>query len=598
MFADCRFVRLRRSDALIGFAPTSRRSRGLRRSAPALAVIVAGAALVVAPTALAATPFTVSPVGEYPSIAVDAAGGAHVAFNDKTTSPDRTGYCRVPRGVTGCLDIQSFGPEGDDRDNLFGSTQVFEHAGTVDVLSYRCCAPDRVVLKRSTNLGLSFGTRQLLATGGSAVSQLHDAVYGPGGSYSWVDRRADFQNAVPGAPVSTSADLFSELAHTTTVGLHANVPVVVYQDFSNANPQMDFFWRMYDGSGPMNDATNWTARQLVAAGNGRLSEARLAEGPSGLFLATVEGSINDQRVVVRKFTGSGFGPATVVSPEDARSIDLHQDASGRLHAVWVTGFGTDSALRWRRAADGASWGPTHTLSVGESHQNTRVAAAADGTGFAVWTNGNGQGGSQVRMVPLEPLPEPEPVVVVEPPRPDPPVIPPVRPSDTTAPAVSGLSVSKTKLKPGQAVAFRFTASEAGSARLLIDRSASGLKMKASAKSKTACVRKTDKRVSSLRKQLAKRSDVKRLKGARRSRKLRELLRNRGCTTRHTVATLTRSAQVGVNTIVFSGKVKGRSLKSGSYRAVLTVTDAAGNVSSTKTVAFKVLAKKKANKKKK
>ena len=559
-----------------------------------LAVILVGSILAAAPSALAATPFTVSADGDYPGIAVDAAGRAHVAFNNRTTTPDRAGYCRVPRGATGCSDLKSFGPEGDDPDTLFASAQVFERAGTVDVLSYRCCGPEQVQVKRSTNGGDTFGTRQLLASGGFVVAELYDAVPGPGGSYSWVDRGGDFQNALPGAPASTSADLGE--GYAGTVGLHGNVPVVVYQGFSNANPQKDYFWHMYDGSGPRNDATNWTTQQLVAAGNGHQGEARLAEGPNGLFLATLEGSINDRRVVVRKFTGSGFGPPTVASPDDARGIDLHQDASGRLHAVWVTGYGADSALRWRTAADGASWGPTHTLSVGESPQNTRVAAAADGQGFAVWTNGNGQGGAQVRMVPLEPLPEPPlPPVVV---KPDPPVLPPVRPADTTAPAISGLSVSKSKLKPGQAVTFRFGSSEAGSARLLIDRKAAGLKMKATAKSKTTCLAKTSKRLSSLRRQLGKRSDVKRLKGARRSRKLRSLLRTRGCMTRQTLATLTSAVQAGVNTIVFSGKAKGRALKAGSYRAALTVTDAAGNVSSTKTVTFKVLAKKKAKKKQK
>ncbi|MBW3653106.1 MAG: hypothetical protein KY433_05845, partial [Actinobacteria bacterium] len=267
-----------------------------------LAVILVGSTLAAAPSALAATPFTVSADGDYPGIAVDAAGRAHVAFNNRTTTPDRTGYCRVPRGATGCSDLKSFGPEGDDPGTLFASAQVFERAGTVDVLSYRCCSPEQVQVKRSTNGGDTFGTRQLLASGGFVVAELYDAVPGPGGSYSWVDRGGDFQNALPGAPASTSADLGD--GYAGTVGLHGGVPVVVYQGFSNANPQKDYFWRMYDGSGPRNDATNWTAQQLVAAGNGHQGEARLAEGPNGLFLATLELSrphVDGQRLRVDQF---------------------------------------------------------------------------------------------------------------------------------------------------------------------------------------------------------------------------------------------------------------------------------------------------------
>ena len=52
--------------------------------------------------------------------------------------------------------------------------------------------------------------------------------------------------------------------------------------------------------------------------------------------------------------------------------------------------------------------------------------------------------------------------------------------------------------------------------------------------------------------------------------------------------LTRRSHVGRNSVRFSGRIKGRTLKPGSYRLRVTATDAAGNRSAARTVRFKVV----------
>ena len=52
--------------------------------------------------------------------------------------------------------------------------------------------------------------------------------------------------------------------------------------------------------------------------------------------------------------------------------------------------------------------------------------------------------------------------------------------------------------------------------------------------------------------------------------------------------LTRSARQGSNALKFSGRIGTRALKSGRYVAVLTAADAAGNRSTAKRVAFRVV----------
>jgi hypothetical protein len=54
--------------------------------------------------------------------------------------------------------------------------------------------------------------------------------------------------------------------------------------------------------------------------------------------------------------------------------------------------------------------------------------------------------------------------------------------------------------------------------------------------------------------------------------------------------LTRRAKAGARSLAFSGRVKGRTLKPGSYRLLVRATDAAGNRSAARTVRFKVVSR--------
>jgi len=52
--------------------------------------------------------------------------------------------------------------------------------------------------------------------------------------------------------------------------------------------------------------------------------------------------------------------------------------------------------------------------------------------------------------------------------------------------------------------------------------------------------------------------------------------------------LSRRARAGSRSLAFTGRVKGRTLKPGSYRLLVRATDAAGNRSAARTVRFKVV----------
>ncbi|MET0512200.1 MAG: hypothetical protein ABW135_11040 [Thermoleophilaceae bacterium] len=58
-----------------------------------------------------------------------------------------------------------------------------------------------------------------------------------------------------------------------------------------------------------------------------------------------------------------------------------------------------------------------------------------------------------------------------------------------------------------------------------------------------------------------------------------------------IGKITKDVGAGPNKIVFSGRLAGRKRGPGKYRALLKITDTAGNVSSTETLRFRVLKRK-------
>jgi hypothetical protein len=139
--------------------------------------------------------------------------------------------------------------------------------------------------------------------------------------------------------------------------------------------------------------------------------------------------------------------------------------------------------------------------------------------------------------------------------------PPPPPADVTAPLISGLRVSPRRFsvgaKPAAAVkrgtTFRYQLSEAASIRVTLTRRAAGRKV-----------------------------------GGRCRRRTRA---NRGrprCTLYRRVGNFTQQGAAGSNTRRFGGRLRGRKLNPGAFRAGFVATDAAGNRSRRKRVSFTIV----------
>jgi hypothetical protein len=115
--------------------------------------------------------------------------------------------------------------------------------------------------------------------------------------------------------------------------------------------------------------------------------------------------------------------------------------------------------------------------------------------------------------------------------------------------------------------------------LTIEKQFKGLKAKR--RGKGVCLPRTKKRLRALRRK------------AGTPRAYRKLLKKRTCRAYGRVGEIRQQVKPGVNTIVFNGRVAGRKLGKGSYRATLVVTDSPGQPSRTETLRFKVIGPKKA-----
>jgi hypothetical protein len=348
----------------------------------------------------ALSPVRILGPGSQPGLAVDLSGTAYIAWNGPG-NPSTLRFCRVPRGGAACAagltsTIATAGQSGTRPFiTAFGSRVV--------VLSYRYAqsGPDfRGIFEyTSVNDGLTFGP-------GVEVGDVpyYDAVNGPGDTMSGVTQADSggmlFQNvSLTGAgSLGSFAQLSADHPYNGAIGLvDASTPLAV---FDNGSSSAQF--RKYDGSGPLNDAANWTS----AVNLGTADYPKLAGGPTGLFLQA--GNLAG-KIFVRKYNGSGFNAALSLGAGNAPNQHLFQDAGGRVHSIVEYGDAGGLHLKHWVTDDGIAWRSitvaTQNPGVAGAFNDPRIATAADHIGVAVWAAGTAH---NIRLVAVGAVPKPKP----------------------------------------------------------------------------------------------------------------------------------------------------------------------------------------------
>ena len=320
-------------------------------------------------------------------------------------------------------------------------------------------------------------------------------------------------------------------------------------------------------------ATTEGASAMTIRASSIFEVTHLSSGGNGVLLSYLSRfSSSDVRVAFRRFDSGTDTFGSPVYVQGSNAIDLNgldfphqsQDAGNRIHFVWRT-LHDGGRLRYIRSDDGgATFSAPANLALRESFQDPLVEAGTAGTGFAAWRTT----GSDIRIVPIDPQPEPTSGG-----GPGGGGAGGTDGGDSTDPAVSGFGAGDRTLTSGAGTTFTFSSSEAGRAVLSFHKRVKGLKVRR--RGRTRCVPRTRARLRRLRRSAGSPAAYRRL------------VRRRSCRAWKKVGVIRREVVAGRNEIVWNGRVAGRRLSPGLYEARLRITDAAGNVSGTERLRFRV-----------
>ena len=333
-------------------------------------------------------PVELSANGEHPDVIVDAAGTAHIVWNEPVADgPDVTVYCRLPRAAKACDITQRLVPPGADAlaDDADGP-QVSAVNDQVTILSHRFPQPvpkpggdpatedTTLYLWTSDDGGANFVGPGVVGTatiGGEAKA------FGPGDnpSIGTVTGQATggirFTGLTSGRFVPAAADLavggFTDGRMTVVNG----IPTVAYHDLGSTS-----YVQTWTGQGDVNDPATWSAPQTFPGLQPEISSA------AGRLVAVDQKPDGSGDLELRDLA-SGLARTISTGGAGARAVPIgHSD--GTVSVVWQGAEGLVRGL-WQRDRIGPT-GPirgTPTLLSTEEGAFLSADSADDGGGVAV-----------------------------------------------------------------------------------------------------------------------------------------------------------------------------------------------------------------------
>lgn len=357
---------------------------------PRLAPILVALALVaLAPAAAHAGQRFELGQGKSPHLVVDPdTGTAHVVWQQGNATME----CNVPRGTISCtpqpvdMGLPADKPEPDTPWMLRGSD------GALYIYMARYVRSD-AYLARSTNGGVTWQQgvpiyKSLPGQGAIAGTDITEPVAFPNGEVAIASfngggnvfaARLDGAEA-GGGPVAELQDFgtgFKYDIQTVPTGDGGMITV--------AHDTPAYYWLMTPGTDPSQDSS-WGAPIQIAP---VADESRVASGPSGVYVLTVEPGGSFRHVLIRKLGAAGFGAPVEAESEQGYITDLEESPSGTVAGAWRTnGSDPSNRLRFSTSKDGSAFSTVTIARGGEVFASLDVAVAADNKGFAVWEDDN------------------------------------------------------------------------------------------------------------------------------------------------------------------------------------------------------------------
>jgi hypothetical protein len=366
---------------------------------------------LLAPAARAAVPKALSldPNGHRPRVTVNGAGTGFFTWTTPAGANNIFKYCRVPQGAKTCNATKAYAPGDGDVD---GGYALFATGGRLLLLDQREPSGTKEVFT-STDGGTSFpapvSPGSMPGTGDSIAGQ---AIYTPAGPFTPTGESLMTVSDLETLGVTFQATGTTAGSQTATANLGSGVGGVSggsYQGSLAANSATStlvatfatldpakLYWRKWKGAGDVNNAANWTSAALIDSTNVN-STAKLVSGPSGIYVAYATGAVNKSRFLLRRFTGSGWGPALALTKAgNPANGDLAESPNGILRFAWQE----DGKLRYRYARTPANNQFTSPQTLGGPNGNfpfLKLDVSGAGRGWITWEDIPG-----IRAVPVHP----------------------------------------------------------------------------------------------------------------------------------------------------------------------------------------------------
>jgi hypothetical protein len=339
--------------------------------------------------------------GSPPRVVVDATGQGFASWADGGSGA-ALDYCRLPWGTTSCASRQSFAyAAGVSQGTDAGNAPVFTAGGQLVLLDSRCClTSNQKFLRLSSDGGKTFGPpTEILSDHVSGMSgnlldlpsgalfagspeQLLTSSTGPvtgGGSIQATGLSAAATDPGWFTPQVASGTL------SESIGLQGSTLIAVYTQQSV--PHYTVSWVRYRGSGDPSAASSWSAPQSLSPAPSLDSNAQLAGGPAGIFVARSIATPGDnERLVVQRFTGSGWSAPVAISDTAAgERFAIDETPAGIVYVIWKN---TSGSLQYRLATGrtAAHFGAALTLPTKGDVEFPEIAVDAVGAGWASWTD--------------------------------------------------------------------------------------------------------------------------------------------------------------------------------------------------------------------
>lgn len=375
------------------------------------------AALTSAVAQAATVPLGSEPEGyNPPRIVVDSIGVGYTSWADGSPG-EALDTCRLAPHAKRCEARQSFAFPGEGTSVDSGNSPVFTSGGQLAILDSRCCTlSNQKELLTSTDHGTTFSAPTAIVSDAASgmtgnVLDLPAGFLGGGSPEQLLTSGTD---AVTGGgsiqstgltPAASDPGWYTPQVATgslsQSIGVFGSTLLAVYTN--NTTPSYSVEWVRYQGGNP-NSSSSWTAPAALSPAPSLDSNAQLASGPAGMFVARSIATPGDnEKLVVQRFTGSGWSsPVSITTQSAGQRFDIDESPTGRVYVIWKATAGPllYAVARNRTAT---KFGRSIKLATRGEIEYPQIAVNAEGAGWVTWSDDHSP--SHVSALPIVPAPK-------------------------------------------------------------------------------------------------------------------------------------------------------------------------------------------------